>query len=162
MRATASGVERRLRKLANPARAAGVARFFKCGPGEYGEGDRFLGLTVPQVRTVVRECRAIPLPEVKPLLDSRWHEVRLVALLILVDQYERGTSARQEAIYRLYLQHTSRINNWDLVDCSAGQIVGAHLFAGRPVPLRTLAHSRRLWERRIAMIATFYGIRRGK
>ena len=162
MRSTARQAERQLRTLADPARAAGVARFFKCGPGKYGEGDRFLGLTVPQVRTVAKECRSLRLTEVRTLLDSPWHEVRLVALLILVNQYARGAAAQQEAIYRLYLRHSRRINNWDLVDCSAGQIVGARLFAGHRVALRKLAQSRSLWERRIAMIATFYGIRRGE
>jgi 3-methyladenine DNA glycosylase AlkD len=159
---TANEVRQRLKDLADPVRAVGVARFFKTGRGEYGEGDRFLGLTVPDIRRVVREFEDLPLEQTARLLASPWHEVRLVALLIMVRQYARGTPAVRQAIYRLYLKNTRRINNWDLVDASAAHIVGAHLFAGKPVPLRRLAHSEIVWERRIAMIATFHHIKRGR
>ena len=143
-------------------RAAGVARFFKTGPGEYGEGDRFLGITVPELRKVARQFKDLPQQEVARLLNSRWHEERLLALFILVRQYASGSPAQRDAIYRLYLRHTHRINNWDLVDASAEHIVGAHLHGGKRVPIRRLSRSTSLWERRIAMIATFHGIRRGK
>ena len=155
-------VHRRLKKLADPKRALGVARFFKTGPGEYGEGDRFLGIALPDLRTVAREFSDLPLTETARLLKSSWHEERLIALLILVRQYTKGTPAERDAIYRLYLKHTDRINNWDLVDVSAAQIVGAHLYEGKRVPLRQLAHSSSVWERRIAIIATFHHIRRGQ
>lgn len=162
MEPSAGDVQRALRQLANPARAAGVQRFFKCGPGEYGEGDRFLGITVPEVRRVTRQFKDLPLAETRTLLNSPWHEARLAALLILVRQYARGTGAQRDAIYRLYLRHTHRINNWDLVDCSAEHIVGAHLHAGKAVPLRRLSRSTSLWERRIAIVATFHSIKQRK
>jgi 3-methyladenine DNA glycosylase AlkD len=160
--ASARTVHRRLEPLADPARAAGVARFFKTGPGEYGEGDQFLGIRVPDLRKVAREFRDLPLSDVTRLLASPWHEERLVALLILVRQYATGTPSRREAIYRLYMKHLHCINNWDLVDASAEHIVGAHLYAGRRVPLRRMARSPNVWERRIAMIATFHHIKRGR
>jgi 3-methyladenine DNA glycosylase AlkD len=156
----ARAVHRALTALADPARAAGVSRFFKTGPGDYGEGDRFLGIRVPDLRRTARRFQDLPLREVARLLESPWHEERLVALLILVRQYGTGTPARRNAIYRLYMSHTRRINNWDLVDASAEHIVGAHLYAGRRVPLRRLARSPSVWERRIAMLATFHHIKR--
>src|SRR5436853_1339658 len=107
-------LRRRLRALGRPVRAAHSLRFFKTGPGQYGHGDRFLGLTVPEMRRLVREFRELPLAGVEALLASEWHEERLVALMILVEQYQRTPAARA-AIYRLYLGSTGRINNWDLV-----------------------------------------------
>jgi 3-methyladenine DNA glycosylase AlkD len=159
---TAAAIERRLRKLGDPVRAAGVARFFKTGPGEYGAGDRFVGLTLPQIRRLVREYQGVPLAEARRLLSSPWHEVRLLALLILVGRYRQGTAAERNAIYRLYLRSTRRINNWDLVDCSAEHIVGPHLPRGRRGSLRRLATSSLVWERRIAILATFCYIKRGE
>ena len=153
---------RQLRTLADPIAAAGAARFFKTAPGEYGEGDRFLGITVPDLRKVSRQFEDLPLPEVVRLLNSRWHEERLVALFILVRQYASGTSGHRNAIYRLYLKHTHRINNWDLVDASAEHIVGAHRHNGNEIPLRRLAQSSSVWERRIAILATFHGVKRGR
>lgn len=162
--AHARDVMRRLRGLAQPKRAAALQRYFKTGPGEYAEGDRFLGLTLPEVRRVAREAAGMPLRDVTTLLRSPWHEVRTVALLILVRQYERGTSRERAALYRTYLRNTRRINNWDLVDCSAGQVVGAHVFSGRGRGdvLARLALSPWLWDRRIAVLATFYFIRHGR
>jgi 3-methyladenine DNA glycosylase AlkD len=150
-----------LEAFADDEHARILQRFFKTGPGEYGEGDKFLGLRVPQVRKVAREFRALPLTEVAALLESEWHEVRLLALLILVDQYRRGDAKARDAIYRLYLANTSRINNWDLVDTSAPYIVGAQLATRGRAPLRRLAHSRSLWERRIAILSTFHFIQNG-
>lgn len=158
---TARAVQARLRALADPVRAAGCARFFKTGPGEYGEGDQFLGLTVPAQRAVAREFRDLPLPEVEMLLDSPIHEHRLVALEVLVMQYERGDASHQAAVFRFYLAHTRGINNWDLVDTSARYIVGAHLFDRPRARVFRLARSKSLWERRIAMVATHEWIRRG-
>ena len=155
---TARAIERRLRALGDPDRAKHSLRFFRTGPGEYGEGDRFLGLTVPQVRALAREYKAAPLDVLEQLLQSPWHEARLLALVILVEQCRRGDEARREAIRALYLRNTHRVNNWDLVDCSAAHIVGT----GDRALLERLARSESLWERRMAMIATFEAIRRNE
>ena len=159
---TVGAVRRALKQRADPARAALLQRFFKTGPGEYGAGDRFYGLTVPSVRAVGAKCRSLSLDHIEALLQSAWHEERLLALVVLVDHYQRGDASRREAIYRLYRRNTRRINNWDLVDCSAGHIVGAHLEKRDRGALRRLARSSLVWERRIAIIATFYYIRRGE
>jgi len=158
---TARGIERRLRALGDPVRAKHSLRFFRTGPGQYGEGDRFLGLTVPQLRALAREVKDAPLDVLEQLLQSPWHEARLLALLVLVEQHRRGDAAAREAIHRLYLRNTHRVNNWDLVDCSAAQIVGAHLRESGRALLGRLARSESLWERRIAMIATADSIKRG-
>ena len=154
-----SSVRRDLKKAARPERAASHQWFFKTGPGEYGAGDRFLGVTVPQLRTIAREYRDMPLKYVVTLLQSPWHEERLLALLILVGQYDRADTRTRQTIHQLYLRNTRSINNWDLVDSSAAQIVGAHLETGDRRVLRRLARSRSVWERRIAMIATYHYIR---
>jgi 3-methyladenine DNA glycosylase AlkD len=135
--------------------------FFRTAPGEYGAGDRFLGVTVPQLRAIAREYRDLPLKHLVTLLHSRWHEERLLALLILVGQYRRADPGLRQTIHQLYLQNTSSINNWDLVDASAAQIVGAHLETRDRAVLRKLARSPSLWERRMAMIATYHYIREG-
>lgn len=157
-----AAIRRELKRGADPSRAALLQRFFKTGPGEYAEGDRFFGLTVPQVRAIAAKHQLLPLADVAALLKSPWHEERLLALIILVRQYERGTAAQRAAIYRLYRRNTACINNWDLVDCSAGYIVGAHLAGRNRRALEQLARSPLLWERRIAIIATFFYIRRGE
>ncbi|MCU1231900.1 MAG: alkylation repair enzyme [Acidobacteria bacterium] len=149
---------RRLRDFASEERAAVNRRFFKTGAGQYGEGDQFLGVSVPNLRTVVREFRSLAVEELLPLLHSSWHEERLLAIVILTEHYKRGD---RDAIYALYLANTKFINNWDLVDASAPQIVGAHLFERSRAPLRKLAKSKSLWERRIAIIATQHFIRQG-
>jgi 3-methyladenine DNA glycosylase AlkD len=139
-------------------------RFFKSGPGEYGEGDRdrFLGLNAAGMHGAARRHRELPLAEVRALLRSSWHEERAVGLLILVQQFRRGDEAARKRIYTLYLRNTRHINNWDLVDCSAEHIVGGWL-AARPGERRRvldrLARSRSLWERRIAVLATFHYIK---
>ena len=140
---------------ADPARAKASQWFFKTGPGQYGEGDRFLGLTLPELRQLAKEYEALSSRAIVALLKSPWHEERLLALLILVRQYATGDPAARDRIYRCYMANRARINNWDLVDCSATRIVGAHLQArGRRV-LRALARSASLWDRRIAVLATF-------
>ena len=154
-------MRRELRARANPRRAVFVSRFFKTGAGEYGAGDRFLGLTVPALRGLAAKYQALALRDITVLLKSRWHEERTLALFLLVRQYTKGTAERRAAIYRLYLRHTAHINNWDLVDCSAPYIVGPHLGTGKRGVLRRLAKSKLLWERRIAIIATFAYIKRG-
>ena len=155
-------LRRDLRKVATAERARINQWFFKTGPGEYGHGDRFLGVTVPQLRAIARSHRDLPLKAVLELLTSRWHEERLLALLILVRQYSRGDGRTRQMIYQAYLRHTRWINNWDLVDSSAAHIVGTHLETRDRSALRRLARSKSLWERRIAMIATYHYIRQGE
>lgn len=159
---TPAALQRELQALADPAQAQIQQRFFKTGPGQYGAGDRFLGLRVPQVRALVRKYRALDRHAAQALLASPWHEERLAALLLWVEAFRRGTRQEQQAIYRAYLRHTARINNWDLVDSSAEHIVGAWLYDRPRTPLYKLAASNSLWERRIAIIATFHYIRRGE
>jgi 3-methyladenine DNA glycosylase AlkD len=150
-----------LRKSADPSRVAVLQRFFKTGQGQYAEGDEFIGVTVPELRKVCRECSATPLADLETLLHSRIHEERLAALVLLVDAFGRAAEPDRREIYRLYLSNTAFINNWDLVDCSAPHIVGAWLETRARGPLARLARSRSLWERRIAIVATQRFIRRG-
>lgn len=152
---TAADVQRALRSLASPKRAVGSAWFFKCGKGEYGEGDRFIGVTVPQQRAVAKKFAALPLPQAVKLLRSKIHEDRLTALLILVAQSRDDTTRGR--IRRLYLKNVRHVNNWDLVDSSAEYIVGN---GGDLALLEKLAASKHLWSRRIAMIATYHHIKR--
>lgn len=146
-----------------PERAVSSACYFKTGKGDYGEGDVFLGVRVPDVRTVAKRHRDLGTRDVERLLDSKVHEERLVALLILVDQFRRAKRdpATREAIFRLYLRRLDRVNNWDLVDTSAPDIVGGHL-DGQPTGLLDqLAASSQLWSRRVAMLACFHFIKKG-
>ena len=161
--ATAVAVLRELRELRNPAQAAILRRFFKTGPGEYGEGDEFWGLKVPQVRAVLARFSEVPLDVVGDLLDSPVHEARFFAAAALVRAYARGDAAARAAVFDFYLAHSARINNWDLVDVSAPGIVGCHLppGGGRRV-LGRLAASATLWNRRIAMVSTLEPIRQGR
>jgi 3-methyladenine DNA glycosylase AlkD len=160
--AVSGDVEHELRALANPRDAAFLQRFFKTGPGQYGEGDRFLGIRVPQLRRLVRRFRELPREQVLMLLQSTWHEQRLIALLLLVEQYKCGTEAEREAICRAYLDNTRYVNNWDLVDSSAEHIMGPRHGPGNLRPLEELARSESIWERRIAMLATFHWIKQGE
>lgn len=158
----ATSLVARLREAGSQERAVASLWFFKTGPGEYGEGDRFLGVAAGPLRRLAKEARDLPIPEVVKLLRSPWHEARGLALLILVDSYARGGEGGKQEIYTLYLSSTDRINGWDLVDCSAPHIVGAHLEKRSRSPLRKLTRSKSLWERRIAMIATLWFIRAGE
>lgn len=151
-----------LERLADERDALHLQRFFKTGPGQYGEGDRFRGIRVPALRQLVRTHANASLANVLSLLRSLYHEDRLLALLILVRQYERGDPGAQKSIYDLYLDNTRYINNWDLVDLSAGAIVGGHLSQRSRAPLRKLTQSKSLWERRIAVLATFHFIKHGE
>jgi len=150
-----------LRQYADTTDALHLQRFFKTGPGEYGAGDRFLGVRVPAIRRVAREHRDLILGDAMDLLHSPFHEERLLSLLILAKQFGKATPDDQRDIYRLYLGHTYRINNWDLVDASAEHIVGAYLLNRSRRPLYQLAKSPLLWDRRIAIMATFHFIKRG-
>jgi 3-methyladenine DNA glycosylase AlkD len=161
-RATVAVIQAELASLGNPDRARGALRFFKTGPGEYGEGDRFRGLTVPFIRAAVRRHSEASQRVVLGLLRSPFHEDRVLALLILVRQFARGDEAARRRIYELYLANTKRINNWDLVDCSAEHIVGGFLADRSLRPLYVLARSASLWERRIAIMATFHFIKQGR
>jgi 3-methyladenine DNA glycosylase AlkD len=136
-----------------------LQRFFKTAPGEYGAGDRFIGIRVPVLRRLAREFRALPMRDVTALLHSPIHEERLLALLILVDAYQRADETGRAEIYALYLKNLDRINNWDLVDSSAPYIVGRHLAERSRKILFRLARSKNLWHRRVAMLATFHFIR---
>jgi 3-methyladenine DNA glycosylase AlkD len=148
--------------LSDPKRAASAKRYFKTAEGEYGFGDRFLGIRVPVIRQAVKIFHTVPLNDVEKLLKSEYHEVRLFALLLLVDRFTRGKVQDQDAVYHLYLNNTRYINNWDLVDSSAPYIVGAYLDSrGRSV-LYDLSKSKTLWERRIAIMSTFYFIKKNQ
>ena len=159
-KATAANVKRELRAHANPRDAAFLQRFFKTGEGQYGEGDQFLGIRVPQLRAVARRFRSLSHAQVLTLLRSPWHEERLVALLLLVDHYQRGTEAERKRIYRDYLRRTRFVNNWDLVDLSAKHIVGPRAGPEDLDSLTDLARSSSVWRRRIAVLATFPWIAR--
>lgn len=156
------GLRARLRDLADPEAAANAQRFFKTAPGEYGAGDEFLGIRVPVLRALARMHRDLTDGDVRSLLRSRFHEERLLALLMLVDRFCRGDAGRRAAIYRLYLASLDYVDNWDLVDSSASQIVGAYLETRSRRPLYRLARSRDLWRRRVAIMATFHFIRLGQ
>ncbi len=146
-----------LRSSADPAKAAVMQRFFKTGPGEYGEGDVFLGVTVPQSRKIARKYSdSADLASIGNLLRSKVHEVRLVGLLILVRKYESG----EKRIGEFYVKNLRHVNNWDLVDLTATSILGAHLASGDRSLLYTLARSANIWERRVAIVATYYFIKR--
>lgn len=156
---TAALCKRALAQFGSPERAVGVARFFKTGKGEYGEGDVFIGCTVPECRLVAKEFRALPLAQVEKLMMSRIHEERAVGLFILVAQFER---APDKKIFQLYRKRMAYVNNWDLVDLSAPNIVGGWLADKPRGVLDQLAKSKVLWYRRIAIVATFHFIRRGE
>jgi len=162
MEHTAATIRKRLEALADPDAAQFAQRFFKTGAGEYGEGDLFRGIRVPVLRKLSVTLDNTSLPEVIRLLSSDYHEDRLLALLLLMRRFQRGKEQDQESIYNLYLAHTHLINNWDLVDISAAHIVGRFLYFRDRSPLYTLVNSGSLWERRIAITATFHFIRQGE
>lgn len=148
-----------IKRLANPARAKLLQGFFKTGPGEYAEGDVFLGLTVPQVRVLAKDYRELTLDDLAVLLESKFHDERLLSLIVLVNQFERADDDGQKAIYDFYLENRAGINNWDLVDTSAPRIVGGYLENRPRAMLHKLAKSKSLWDRRIAIVATWWLIR---
>lgn len=146
--------------LADAEQAAFLSRYFKTGPGEYGEGDVFRGIRVPVTRSLAKKYKVVSLSEAELLLHSRFHEDRLLALFLLVGMYPKSSGKAREDIFRLYLNNTRFINNWDLVDSSAEHIVGAFLFDKERGLLVQLAHSEILWERRIAIMSTFHYIKK--
>jgi 3-methyladenine DNA glycosylase AlkD len=151
-----------LSEIKDDSHAKILGRFFKTGPGEYGEGDIFIGLRVPQLRTLARTYEHLRLDDTHELMMSPIHEERLLALLILVRAYKKSDEMMKEKIYRFYLDNTRFINNWDLVDLSAEHIIGAHLFNRDRKQLVRLSHSKVLWDRRIAVLATFHFIKKGQ
>ena len=151
-----------LRQMASKEKAQVLMRFFKTGKGQYAEGDKFLGVMVPQTRKLVKKFENLERENVLEFLRSKFHEERLLALLILVRQFEKGSAQRQKEIFEIYLRNTKFINNWDLVDLSADKIVGAFLEKKSKNILFDLAKSKSLWERRIAMLATFHFIKNGQ
>ena len=157
-----AALKREMAQLADPERARIMAWFLKTGKGEYGEGDRFLGINTPIERKLARKYRDLKLGDALRLLASPMHEHRAVALMILADQYRRGDASTKQTLFDSYLHHTQHVNNWDLVDGSAPYIVGENLVDRPRQILYRLARSPSLWERRIAMIATAAFIRRGE
>ncbi len=169
---TAAELHNELQTYIDPQKAELLPRFFKTGPGQYGEGDKFLGVTVPNTRKVAKAGKDLSMDEIEKLLHSQWHEGRLLALIILVNRFKKADLVGQKMIYDFYLANTTYINNWDLVDTSARQIVGAYLYdletkryLNRYLlheTLHDLAQSTAMWERRIAVIATFYWLAQGE
>ena len=154
-----SRLKKELLTLADPKQAKILSGFFKTGPGQYGEGDTFLGIKVPVQRKLARQYRNLTLKDVKKLLASKIHEERLISLMILIEKYERGSVDERGKIIEFYLENTGNINNWDLVDLSASKLLGRHIFEGDSDLLYRLARSRSLWERRMAIIATYHFIK---
>jgi len=145
--------------LGNPTIAGHSQRFFKTVKGDYGEGDQFLGIRVPVIRKTVKKYKEVPLDVTVDLLRSSLHEVRLFAVLMLISKFSKGDETDRLKIYRLYMGNTRHVNNWDLVDISAGPIVGAYLADKDKQVIYNLAKLTNLWERRIAIVSTFHLIK---
>ncbi len=154
-------IEEELDALADPAKAKVLRGFFKTGRGEYGEGDRFLGIRVPDTRRVAKRHADLGFPELQRLLDSPIHEYRFAALLILLERFRKADGKGRKEAYGFYLRNAGRVNSWDLVDLSAEKIVGPYIEKGDRTVLRRLARSSDLWERRIAILSTFHFIKKG-
>lgn len=150
-----------LKLMANQEKAGILQGFFKCGKGEYGEGDFFLGVTVPEVRKIAKKYADIEFSEVQKLLENKFHEVRQAGLFVLVKKFETGDESEKKKVYQLYLKNLQQVNNWDLVDLTAPKIIGAYLVERRTERkiLYKLAQSKNLWEKRIVIVATFAFIR---
>jgi 3-methyladenine DNA glycosylase AlkD len=156
---TAHSIQEQLRSLGSPEAAALAVRFFKTGPGQYAEGDIFLGLRAAVMHDLAKQHSALPFNQIAVLLKSATHEDRMLALLILVRRVFQSDNAVRKRAYTLYLANTRYINNWDLVDASAREVVGGYLADKPRDPLYRLAASASLWERRISIVATHYFIR---
>ncbi len=152
-------IKSELSEYSDASHANNLQRFFKTGVGEYGEGDKFIGVKTPVLRQIARKYKNISLEDTVKLLHSPIHEERLLSLIFLVNKYKKFDPVKQEEIYKIYLSNTKYINNWDLVDVTAMHIVGAYLKDKSRKPLYMLAQSKSLWERRIAIIATFHFIK---
>ncbi len=156
----ADTIKKELKKIADKDKAKQLAGFFKTGKGQYGEGDVFIGITVPDQRKIAKQFPDTDISEIEKLLDDPIHECRLTALLILIEKYLKSDDSLKKNIVEFYLSKTSRINNWDLVDLSAHQIIGNYYFTRDRKKLYQLAKSRSLWEQRIAVVSTYYFIKR--
>ncbi|MBN1622460.1 MAG: DNA alkylation repair protein [Endomicrobiales bacterium] len=152
-------IKHELHRLKNPGRAKILSRFFKTGKGEYGEGDIFLGIQIPQLREIAKRYKDISLKSLEELIKSRIHEHRMVAVLILVERYQKSDKQNKYKIAEFYLSNRSYINNWDLVDLSAPKILGQYLNGQDRSILYGFAGSKNLWERRISILSAFYFIR---
>ncbi len=148
-------IRKTLKECEDKKKARELQRFFKTGPGEYGEGDIFLGIKVPVLRKISKKYKGISLPDIEKLLHSPIHEERFLSLVLLTHAYAKSNEREKKKLYEFYLENTEYINNWDLVDTSAEHIIGAFLRDKSKKPLHALSKSRSLWERRIAIIATF-------
>ncbi|WII71884.1 DNA alkylation repair protein [Bdellovibrio sp. 22V] len=155
-------LQRDVRKATNPERAEVMLRFFKTGKGEYGEGDIFLGLSVPQSRALAKKYLPLSFNELQTLIKSKIHEERLIAVIILANRFAKATEEEQTKIYKFYLKNSKYVNNWDLVDSSAEYIVGAFTFTRDRKILNKLVLSKSIWDRRIAIMATFHYIKKGE
>ena len=155
-------ITNRLQALSDAEKREIFPKFFKAGKGEYGEGDRFLGVTVPNIRAIAKQYKNISLNEIRELMQSEWHEVRLCALLIMVEKSKKKDEALRQQLFDLYLSQTDRINNWDLVDLSCRFIVGEYLLDKSRDILYQLAQSPLLWDNRIAIVSTYAFIRKGQ
>ena len=151
-----------LQALTNAEKREIFPRFFKAGKGEYGEGDRFLGVTVPNIRAIAKLHKDISIEEIRELIQSEWHEVRLCALIIMVEKSKKKDEALRKELFNLYLSQTKRINNWDLVDLSCRFIIGEYLLDKSRDILYHLAQSPLLWDNRIAIVSTYAFIRKGQ
>jgi 3-methyladenine DNA glycosylase AlkD len=151
-----------LQALANPQKAIALARYFQTGEGQYAEGDRFLGITMPEQRKLAKKYRDLGFGEISELLNSEWHEYRLTGLLILTYQFAKATPTQQQAIVDFYLANTHAINNWDLVDVTCHPILGMYLLQRDRQILYQLANSASLWEQRIAIVTTGKFIKHGQ
>lgn len=155
-------ITNRLQALSDAEKREIFPKFFKAGKGEYGEGDRFLGVTVPNIRAIAKLHKDISIEEIRELLQSEWHEVRLCALIIMVEKSKKKDEALRKELFNLYLSQTKRINNWDLVDLSCRFIIGEYLLDKSRDILYQLAQSSLLWDNRIAIVSTYAFIRKGQ
>ncbi len=155
-------LDKELKEHSNPEKAKILQKFFKTGPGEYGEGDIFLGLTSAENKEIAKKFKKLETEEIQELLNSEIHEKRVIALRILVEQYKKAKPEEKNKIFEFYLKNAKQINNWDLVDLSASNIIGTHLLKQDKKILYQLANSENLWEKRIAIISTFTFIRNNK
>jgi 3-methyladenine DNA glycosylase AlkD len=156
---TLAALKREVNAMRDPQRGRFLQSFFRTSPGQYAEGDKMLGLTVPACRLIARAFRDLPLIDIETLLASEWHECRSIALMLLTDQHKRGTLEQQAELHRFYLDHLAGVNNWDLVDMSARTLFGEHDPSGK-LALR-FTRSDNLWHRRIAIVSTFAALRNG-
>lgn len=155
-------ITNRLQALSDAEKREIFPKFFKAGKGEYGEGDRFLGVTVPNIRAIAKLHKDISIEEIRELIQSEWHEVRLCALIIMVEKSKKKVEALRKELFNLYLSQTKRINNWDLVDLSCRFIIGEYLLDKSRDILYHLAQSPLLWDNRIAIVSTYAFIRKGQ